>query len=87
MLVVDDLLNEIALREDTAQGVHLVFPSQFTRDWPDAPDPEGKGAARAMALCLQDAGIAPEEVNYINAHGTGTELNVWWPLHNGVSET
>jgi hypothetical protein len=34
--------HEIALREDTAQGVHLVFPSQFTRDWPDAPDPEGK---------------------------------------------
>ncbi len=38
------------------------------------PDPEGRGAQRAMRWALEDAGIAPEEVDYINTHGTGTPL-------------
>ena len=40
-----------------------------------SPDPEGEGAAMAMKLAIQEAGIAPEEVDYINAHGTSTPLN------------
>jgi len=40
-----------------------------------APMPDGDGAAKAMKLALIDAGIEPQKVNYINAHGTGTELN------------
>jgi 3-oxoacyl-[acyl-carrier-protein] synthase II len=40
-----------------------------------APLPDGDGAAAAMKLALADAGIAPEKTDYINAHGTGTELN------------
>ena len=40
-----------------------------------APDPDGDGASRCMQLALQDAAIAPEEVDYINAHGTSTQLN------------
>jgi len=40
-----------------------------------APMPDGKGAATVMKLALIDAAIEPEEVDYINAHGTGTELN------------
>lgn len=40
-----------------------------------APDAQGKGAARSMKLACEDAGVAAEQVDYINAHGTSTELN------------
>ncbi|HUW18772.1 MAG TPA: beta-ketoacyl-ACP synthase II [Sedimentisphaerales bacterium] len=40
-----------------------------------APQPDGQGAAKAMTLALMDAGVEPEKIGYINAHGTGTELN------------
>ena len=40
-----------------------------------APAPDGEGAARAMALAIQDAQIKPSDIDYINAHGTSTELN------------
>ena len=40
-----------------------------------APCPDGSGGAAAMTMALKDAGIAPEQVGYINAHGTSTHLN------------
>jgi 3-oxoacyl-[acyl-carrier-protein] synthase II len=40
-----------------------------------APDPEGRGAAASMRAALDDAGIGPERIQHINAHGTGTRLN------------
>lgn len=39
------------------------------------PAPEGEGAGRAMALALADAEITPEQIGYLNAHGTSTPLN------------
>ena len=48
----------------TADGYHMT-----------APDPEGKGAFRAMEAALEDGGIEPEEVDTINAHGTATPAN------------
>ena len=39
-----------------------------------APEPEGVGAVLAMESCLADAGVNPEDVDYINAHGTSTQL-------------
>jgi 3-oxoacyl-[acyl-carrier-protein] synthase II len=40
-----------------------------------APEPTGRGQARAMSLALKNAGIAPEDIDYIVAHGTSTSLN------------
>jgi 3-oxoacyl-[acyl-carrier-protein] synthase II len=40
-----------------------------------APDPRAEGPARAIKSALDDAGILPEKVSYINAHGTSTPLN------------
>ena len=40
-----------------------------------APSPDGEGAARAIKLALEDAGLQPEDIDYINAHGTSTPIN------------
>jgi len=39
-----------------------------------APDPEGKGATLAMELAIKEAGLAPQDIDYINAHGTSTHV-------------
>lgn len=42
---------------------------------PTAPQPEGKGASRAIQTALRQAGVTPLEVGYVNSHGTGTAKN------------
>ena len=40
-----------------------------------APDQSGSGAARSMRIAMEDAGLTPADIDYVNAHGTSTELN------------
>jgi 3-oxoacyl-[acyl-carrier-protein] synthase II len=53
----------------------LGFGSSFDAYSITKPDPEGKGAARAITNALAEARINPDDVGYINAHGTSTRLN------------
>lgn len=58
------ILGELAGYGSSADAFHLV-----------APDPEGGGAMRAIERALRDASVAADELDYVNAHGTSTELN------------
>jgi 3-oxoacyl-[acyl-carrier-protein] synthase II len=58
------ILAELTGGASTADAHHIT-----------APHPEGEGAERAIRLALADAGVEPEAIGYINAHGTGTDLN------------
>jgi 3-oxoacyl-[acyl-carrier-protein] synthase I len=42
---------------------------------PTAPDPDGRGAGDAMRSAIEDAGLTPDDIAYVNLHGTGTPLN------------
>ena len=59
-----EILGEVAGYGSTCDAYHIT-----------APSPDGTGAAGAMKLALQEAGLQPENIDYINAHGTGTPLN------------
>lgn len=74
IVVLEEL--ESALRRDARIYAEIVgFAGTADAHHITAPAPEGAGAARAMREALADAGIAPDAVDYINAHGTSTEYN------------
>ncbi|HEY4827848.1 MAG TPA: beta-ketoacyl-[acyl-carrier-protein] synthase II [Solirubrobacteraceae bacterium] len=58
------ILGEVAGYGSTSDAYHLT-----------APEPTGEAATRAIALAMTEAGVAPDEIDYINAHGTSTQLN------------
>jgi 3-oxoacyl-[acyl-carrier-protein] synthase II len=58
------VLAEVVGYGSTSDAYHLA-----------APDPRGDGARRAIELALRDADVGPDELAYVNAHGTSTELN------------
>jgi 3-oxoacyl-[acyl-carrier-protein] synthase II len=59
-----EILGEVAGYGSTSDAHHLT-----------APDPSGRPAARAIELALRDAGATADDVSYVNAHGTSTQLN------------
>ena len=63
------ILAELAGYGSTCDAFHITSPAE-----------DGSGAAKAMELAMEEAGVKPEEVDYINAHGTGTH-------HNNLFET
>lgn len=66
------------LEHALARGAHILAELAGTGMSADASDivaPTVEGPVRAMQACLAEAGIAPEDVDYINAHGTGTKAN------------
>jgi nodulation protein E len=67
-----------SLEHAQARGATILAElagSGMTADATDIVSPSAEGAAAAMMQALADAGLAPEEVDYINAHGTGTQAN------------
>ena len=58
------IIAEVAGHASSSDGFHIA-----------APDPEGRGPMRAMKWAIEDAGLTPEDINYINPHGSSTPLN------------
>ena len=74
ILIVESL--EHALRRDARVLAELIgYAASSDGHHQFQPDDDGAGAARAIRWALDDAGVGPQQVDYINAHGTSTPLN------------
>lgn len=74
ILILEELEHALA-RNATIYGEITGFGSTCDAYHMTAPSPDGSGAARAMKLAMEEAGITPADVAYINAHGTSTHAN------------
>jgi len=74
ILVFEELEHALA-RGAEIYGEVAGFGCTCDADHLTAPDPEGRGAALAMKMALEDAGMKPEDIDYFNAHGTSTPVN------------
>lgn len=74
-IVVLEELEHAKKRGATIYAEVIGFGSTTDAYHITSPAPEGEGGARAMLRAMEDANVKPEEVDYINAHGTSTHLN------------
>lgn len=74
-IVVCEALDHALARGATIYGEVLGFGMSGDAYHITSPAPGGEGAAKSMAWALRNAGLKPEQVDYINAHGTSTEEN------------
>ncbi|WP_053231614.1 beta-ketoacyl-[acyl-carrier-protein] synthase family protein [Sandaracinus amylolyticus] len=69
------VLERAGAREVRHHGVLLGYGLSSDAWHETSPDPRGEGLARATRACLRDAGLEPDDVEYVNAHATGTAAN------------
>ena len=74
MLILEDL------EHAKARGAHIYaevvgYGSTCDAHHITSPDPTGEGDANAMIMAMEEAGITPKDLSYINAHGTSTPMN------------
>ena len=74
ILILEELEHALA-RNAKIYGEITGFGSTCDAYHMTAPSPDGSGAARAMKLAMEESGITPADVSYINAHGTSTHAN------------